>query len=389
MAGNKVPAVQLPLEVRLVVWRIFGDGLAPKKEKTWHDLVAPVILHRLGKTHEADRAIAQIRGWFDPDGGASQLRPDMTQPVAEMIIDGIGGALSETNGVGNHDTAFWAMGSICPDVSAAIIRSSWRPEQIDAVAAYVLDTLESLHGKGDIIDPKHAFGRDIQGVRARSSEIGHYEPLRAYHIGPDTEFQAYRTMYSGIASIVDLLLELKPEMLPDLVYRVQDPLLQSFGAFCVAGTGATSEHRQPLRWITDTSPTALIALAVLHILEVAREAERADATVSGSSTAETPNPATLADPIADLVSSLAALGPAKSTWWAFELLNHTYFGPDEKRSSVELFEQHCTRLIEDVVLHHWSDEVTTRIGNGLAASQIRTQGQTSGGDRMGNSRAAT
>ena len=162
MAGNKVPTIQLPLEARHAIWRIFGNGLAPKKQQTWHDLAAPIIQSRLGKTDESGRVIAEIRGWFDPDGGASQLRPDMREPVAEMIIDGIGRALSETAGVGNHDTAFWAMGSIGPDVASAIIRSSWRPEQIEAFAGYALDTLERLHGKGEIIDPKYVFGRDIQ-----------------------------------------------------------------------------------------------------------------------------------------------------------------------------------------------------------------------------------
>ena len=375
MAGNKVPTIQLPVEARQAIWRIFGNGLAPKKQQTWHDLVGPIIRHRLGKTHEAGRAILEIRGWFDPDGGASQLRPDMSEPVAEMIIDGIGRSLSETAGVGNHDTAFWAMGSIGPDVAAAIIRASWCPEQIEAFAVYALDTLESLHEKGEIIDPKYVFGQDIEGVRARSSEKEHYDPLRSFHIGPETAFQAYRTTYPGIASIVDLLLELKPEMLPELVDRVQDPLLQSFGAFCVAGTRATSDHRQPLRWITDTSPSALIALAVLHILEIAREAEMAYATVSGSSAAETPDSATLADPMSALASSLTALGPARRTWWAFELLNHTYFGPDEKRSGAELVEQHFTRLLEGVVLHHWSDEVIRELECGLRRARFEPRGK--------------
>ena len=157
MTDNKAPTIQLSLEARQVIWRIFGDGLVPKKKQTWHDLVGPIIQSRLGKTHEADRVIAEIQSWFDLDCGASQLRPDMSVPVAEMIIDGIGRALSETTGVRNYDTAFWAMGSIGTDVAAAIIRSSWCPEQIDAFAAYALDTLERLHEKGEIINPKYVF----------------------------------------------------------------------------------------------------------------------------------------------------------------------------------------------------------------------------------------
>ena len=375
MTSNKVPINQLPLEAKQAIWRIFGNGLAPKKHRMWHDLVGPIIQNRLGKNDEADRIIAEVQSWFVLDGGASQLRPDMKEPVAEMIIDGIGRALSETTGVRNHDTAFWAMGSISTDFAAAIIRSSWRPEQIDAFAAYALDILERLHEKGEIINPKHVFGRDIQGARARPSEAGYQDPLRAFQIGPETEFQAYRTRYPGIASIVRLLLELKPGMLPELVDRVQDPLLQSFGAFCVAGTRATSDHRKPLRWITDTSPAALIALAVLHILEIASEAEIAATTVSDSSAPEPPGPETLADPISDLASSLAALGPARSTWWAFELLNHTYFGPDERRSRAEQVEQHFIRLLEDIVLHHWSDKVIKELESGLRRARFEPRGK--------------
>ena len=219
------------------------------------------------------------------------------------------------------------------------------------------------------------FGRDIQGAKARPSEAGHHNLLRTFHIGLDAAYQAYRMTYPGIASIVHLLLELKPEMLPELVERVQDPLLQSFGAFCVAGTSATSDHRKPLRWIADTSPTALISLAILHILEITRQAEMADGIVSGSSAAETPDSATLADPIADLASSLAVLGPARSTWWAFELLNHTYFGPDERRSRSELVEQHFIRLLEDVVLHHWSDEVIRELESGLRRARFEPRGK--------------
>ena len=125
----------------------------------------------------------------------------------------------------------------------------------------------------------------------------------------------------------------------------------------------------------DTSPTALIALAILHILETTRQAEMADGIVPGSSAAETPDPATLADPIADLASSLAVLGPAMSTWWAFELLNHTYFVPDERRSRAELVEQHFIRLLEDVVLHHWSDEVIRELESGLRRARFEPRGK--------------
>ena len=343
--------------------------------KDFEPLVEPIIQKQLRKTDEAYRAIAEIRSWFDPDEGPNQLRPDMSEPVAEIIIDGIREALSATTGIENHDTAFWAMGSIRSDLPTPIMRSSWSPEQIDRFAAYALDTLESLQEKGNIIDPKHIVGPDIRGATAHPHEIGHDDPLRTFHVGPDTAYQAYRLMYPGILAVVDLLLELKPEMLPELVDKVQNRLLQSFAASCLAGIRATSDYRQPLNWIADTSSTALIALAILHTLEIVHEREIASRTLPNSGAVETVDLVAVSDPIADLVSSLAALGPARSTWWAFELLNHTSFGPDQKRPTAEQVEQRCTQLLNDNVLNHWSNEVTNELEDGLRRARLEPRGK--------------
>jgi hypothetical protein len=195
MPGDDVPTIELTAKAVQAIWRIFGSGLAPLKEPTCYDLAAFIIRDQVGETDEAERIIDEIRSWFDPDGGPNHLRQDMKEPVAEMIIDGIRVELSGTSGIGNHDTAFWAMGSIGTDIATAIIRSSWRPKRIDAFAAYALDTLERLYEKGEIINPKYVFGRDIQGAKARPSEAGHHDLLRTFHIGPDTAYQAYRMTY--------------------------------------------------------------------------------------------------------------------------------------------------------------------------------------------------
>ncbi len=41
--GRKAVTAQIPAEARQVIWRIFGDGLAPLKPPTWYDLVEPII----------------------------------------------------------------------------------------------------------------------------------------------------------------------------------------------------------------------------------------------------------------------------------------------------------------------------------------------------------
>lgn len=357
------------------VWRIFGNGWAPSKQSTCRDLVEPIIKKQLGKTDKADRAIVEIRSWFEPDGGPNELRRDMSEPVAGIIVDGIREALSTATGIENHETAFWAMGSIDAKVAAPIMRSSWSPEQIDKFAAYVLDTLQSLHKRGNIIDPKHVFGPDIRGATAHTHEMAHDDPLRTFRVGLDAAYEASRLMYSGIPSVAYLVLELKPEMLPKLVNKVQDRLLQSFAAFCVADIHPASDYRQPLNWIADTSSTTLIALAILHILEIVREREIASGTLRNSGSAETADLVDVSEPIADLVSGIAALGPARSTWWAFELLNHTSFGPDRKQAMAEQVEQRCTQLLEDNVVNHWSNEVTNELEDGLRRGTLAPRGK--------------
>lgn len=375
MTSNETSTTSLPIAAQQAIWRIFGNGWAPTKQSTCRDLVEPIIQKQLGKTDEADRAIAEIRSWFDPDGGPNELRRDMSEPVARIIVDGIREALSTATGIENHETAFWAMGSVSSEVAAPIIRSSWSPDQIDKFAAYVLDTLQRLHKSGHIIDPKHIFGPDIRGATAHTQEMAHDDPLRTFHVGPDAAYEAYDLMYPGIPAVVCLVMELKPEMLPKLVNKVQDRLLQAFAASCVAGIHAASDYRQPLSWIADNSSTTLIAFAILHILEIAREREIASRTLRNSGAAETADLVDASDPIADLVSGIAALGPARSTWWAFELLNHTSFGPDRKQAMAEQVEQRCTQLLEDNVVNHWSNEVTNELEDGLRRGTLAPRGK--------------
>ena len=168
-------------------------------------------------------------------------------------------------------------------------------------------------------------------------------------------------------------------MLPELVNKVQTPLLQSFATHCVTDTDtdtdARSGYRQPLQWIADTSSDALVALAILQTMENVREMELASNSVPSSDTAGTPDLATMSDLISDLVSNLAALEPPKSTWWIFELLNYTSYGPNEKRPTAEQVEQHCTQCLKDIALHHWSSEVVNELQSGLRRARIEPRGK--------------
>ena len=375
MSASDRPVIQLPAEAGQAIWRIFGDGACPFKQPTCRDLIEPAIRKQLGETPEADQAVAEIREWFDPDGDSNDLRQEWREPVARLIIDGIRMALASADGIGNHESAFWAMGSIKLDELASIVSSSWSPEEIDEFAGYALRTLETLNGRRSIVNPQQVFGTNISGARAHPGESGLSDPLRTFHVGRDTGYQSYRLMYPGIASVVHLLVELRPGIVSELVDKIQNPLLQSFATFCVADRSGTADGRLPLRWIADTSSQALLALAILHTLEHVRESEIASGTSATFDIGQAGDPATKSGLIADLVSGLAALGTAKGTWWLFELLNHTSFGPADKRPMVELVDQLCTAALKQKALHHWSGELANELRSGLRRARFEPRGR--------------
>ena len=366
---------RLPSQAKEAMWQIFGNGESPFNSKTSYELTAVIVRNHVKEPDESQRAIAEIQSWFEQVSEKYVLKQEMRNPVARQIIAGVRCALASPSKIKNHETAFWAMGSIRKDVSAPIVRSSWSCKEIDKFVSYSLQTLEILHQQGRVIDPKDIVGPKTAGVKAYPSQTEQNEILRNFQVGLDAKYQAYRLTYSGIASVVDLLLELKPEALPELVHKVQNPLLQSFAAHCVADASSTSDYRQPLQWITKTAPTKLVALAILHTMENVREIEMASSTTAKSGTAETPDLETMSDLISDLVSRLVSLDPSDSTWWIFELLNYTSHGPSEKRPAVEQVGQCCTRLLKDIVLDDWSRDVVNELKSGLRRAQFDPRGK--------------
>ena len=57
------------------------------------------------------------------------------------------------------------------------------------------------------------------------------------------------------------------------------------------------------------------------------------------------------------------------------MLNHTSFGPDEKRPTTEAVEKHCTQLLEGVVLDHWSEAVISELESGLRRARLEPRGK--------------
>ena len=57
------------------------------------------------------------------------------------------------------------------------------------------------------------------------------------------------------------------------------------------------------------------------------------------------------------------------------MLNHTSFGPERKRPTAEQVERRCTQLLNDNLLHHWSDVLTNELKDGLRRARFEPRGK--------------
>ena len=203
MAGNtSIPS--LSDEVRCVIWRIFGAGVSPLKCRSTIELIEPVIRKRV-RRNEQSRAIAEIHAWFERIGNEWRLRPDMVEPVAVTIIDGIGFDRSET--------AVFAVGSIDGDFAASTIGSNWAANETDSFIVATLDTLESLCNVDQVLDA------------TRDPDLVSLETFRNLSI------YGHRLIYAGLHTAVEnlirLVFELRRELLRSAIKRLDHPVIQA------------------------------------------------------------------------------------------------------------------------------------------------------------------
>ena len=90
MVSNSIPSISLPDEAKVVIWKIFGSGESPLKGRSTYELIEPIIRNYVVPPIDQDRAITEIRGWFESHGDRRWLKSDLSEPVAELILEGIG-----------------------------------------------------------------------------------------------------------------------------------------------------------------------------------------------------------------------------------------------------------------------------------------------------------
>ena len=385
MAGNtSIPS--LSDEVRCVIWRIFGAGVSPLKCRSTIELIEPVIRKRV-RRNEQSRAIAEIHAWFERIGNEWRLRPDMVEPVAVTIIDGIGFDRSET--------AVFAVGSIDGDFAASTIGSNWAANETDSFIAATLNTLERLCNVDQVLDATR--DPDLVSFDAGNAKIpkeslerrGTLETFRNLSI------YGHRLIYAGLHTAVEnlirLVFELRRELLRSAIKRLDHPVIQARVAdYMIRSSNPPHyrDYREPLRWITKDSCDAEVALAILHTLN-AVEGIDADLRYANRSktdwNAETPglgtdfngSDAEAVGLLTGLVDRLADLPPLPCARWIGELLaNAPYMlrsgGDHERPHPLKQLENECTEVLALLVRESWSEALLAELNAGLSRTPRTT-----------------
>ena len=203
MASQSIPSISLPDEVKAVIWRIFGSGESPKSKCSTYELIEPIVKARVSPLN-TNRAIDEIRGWFESHGNQQWLRSEMSEPVAVLILEEIKTERGET--------AIWAASSIAPERALGIIRS-WSPKEIDSFVEAALSALKKLCDQDHVLDASRCIGLgDQDSIKANIPKCalerkGRLETFRHLEIH-DFELLQWG-LYSAAGNLIEFLIELQ------------------------------------------------------------------------------------------------------------------------------------------------------------------------------------
>ena len=377
MAANAMTDISLPDEAKAVIWRIFGAGESPLTGRSTFDLIERVICKRVSSSTQQDWAISTIRGWFETVGQRRWLRQDVREPVADLILEGIGADRSET--------AIWAMGSIDGNLAASIIRSRWSPEGIESFIDAVLTTLGQVSDSDEVLNatglvPFAEF--DSGKARVPRDAVQREGRLETFqHLSSHGFDLVHRALHPPAGNLIELVIDLRPGRFESLIEQLDHPVMQARAAYHMVAATRSSDHRKPLLWITESSCDALIALAIIHVLETVnrldediRSSDRLGKDPAVWHTELCPLQDDLdgaaTDLLNDLVDRLAMLDPLECTRWIGELLSGAPYtlmrgGGFQKPQRISQLEEMGTELLTRLVRQSWSDDLLAALCAGL------------------------
>lgn len=382
--SNDTPAM-LPLhdDVKAVVWRIFGHGSSPLAERSSYELVGPIVRKRcksisprLQRTN-----IVAIQQWFNPDGDHHWIRPDRREIVADLILKGI-----EGNRPGPE---VWAVGSIDTALAARLTRGRWSTEKIGRFIDATLQTLEKLREKGTVLDSAHLYRFDHTTVEIAEASIRGKGRLETFcNLDNRNLDLVLDGLPPAVGNLVELLVELWRQDFRVLIEKLDHPVMQARATRHRILASRSMDHRETLKWISDDSCDALVAMAIVHTLKTVNQLDY-DLRCAGRRSSDEHGWATELRPpednldvaaarlLTDLVERLVELDPLESARWIGEVLSSAPFvlHPDRNHTPphrIEQLEEACTKALVRIVRKSWSDGLVSTLCSGLRLTPVKS-----------------
>lgn len=390
MTNNIMPDFSLPAEAKAIIWRIFGEDESPLKRKSTYEPIKWIIEEHVISRTEQNRAIAEIQGWFESQGDQQRLKSEMREPVADLILEGIKSNRLEIAS-NRLEIAIWAIGSIDADLTSRIISSCWSLEEIDWCVEAALAMLKKRCDRDEVLDPIRCTGftaQDSIKVRMKKKAVEHKGMLEIFW-----EIDNYvLKLFDQIGNLIELAVELRPELFKSLIERLDHPVVQARAAYCLIDKTLPLDHRKTLEWITEDSCDALIALAINHTLNTVNKLDDDLRVASHSDSDQNQHywstelrlprdddglNIAAAGLLTGLVDRLSALNPLECARWIGELLSNAPRGlhhrdGQEKPLRIEQLEKACTELLARLVRQSWSEDLLTELRAGLCLTRRTT-----------------
>ena len=370
MADDTHCSITLPDEALPLVWQILGVGESPFRPSLDQELVETWIRNQVSRGNQ-DTVINEIQGWFHLDEQHWILREELRVPAAMLILHGIKEDINDASKSLGDDIAFWAIGSIHPDVAETVIRSHWSTDEIGTVANYILETLGQLCQRNRVINPDRIARFSVAGAEVTVDVTQQQDKLKTFQRLEECEWW----LYPGVLSTVGLLIKLDPNIFVPMVEKLEHPVVQRWAAQCAAGYFMRADYQRPLEWVTDRSPDAAVALAIVHTVENVIHLDSESRRNSRSGKEDTDLDDTGSDLLTGLVDKIASIEPIAAAWWMIELLDYSVaafpnYGSTEKPKRVEQLDLLCIERLSRLVYQHWSDELSHALRVGLLTDPL-------------------